>query len=97
MKEPIISREFELDDSIYNGVQPLTDKNIELPTELTLYNELVHDVVHHSNSEEGKQNSSFKQICKQNSIAGYGNNSIIGSNKIKSVKERKAVKTYIQQ
>ena len=31
-----------------------------LPTELTLPNELVHDVVHHSNSDEDMQNSSLK-------------------------------------
>ena len=37
MKETILSCEFELHDSIYNGVQPLTDKNIE-PDITTLSN-----------------------------------------------------------
>ena len=92
MKEAILSREFELDDNIYNGLQPSTEMNIEpditnlntdvsesfdlpppppVPTILqTDHNshddvnlppqELVQDVVHHSNSDEDNQNSSLK-------------------------------------
>ena len=64
-----------------------------LPTELTLSNELVHDVVHHGNSEEDNQNYSLK-TTHVNLIAlpDTEDHSIIASGKIKSVKERKTVK-----
>ena len=129
MREAILSREFELHDNIYNGVQLLTDKNIEpdittlstgvsessdlpppppvltilqtdhnshddenlpppplLPTELTLSNELVHDVVHHSNSDENNQNSSLKTThVNKIALPDTEDHSIIASCKIKSV------------
>ena len=136
MREAILSREFELHDYIYNGVQPLTDNNIEpdittlstgvsesfdlpppplvltilhtdhnshdnenlpppplLPTELTLSNELVHDVVHHSNNDEDNQNSSLKTThVNKIALPDTEDHSIIASGKIKSVKERNTVK-----
>ena len=136
MREAILSREFELHDNIYNGVQLLTDKNIEpditalstgvsesfdlpppppvltilhtdhnshddenlpppplLPTELTLSNELVHDVVHHSNSDEDNQNYSLKTThVNKIALPDTEDHSIIASGKIKSVKEIKTVK-----
>ena len=64
-----------------------------LPTELTLSNELAHVDVHLSNSDEDEQNSSLKPPhVSKIALRATEDHSIIASGKIKSVKDRKAVK-----